>query len=175
MGLAAIDKNSTNSDKLLGRGATDHLPSKTLPRSGTPEKRVVIVTCMDTRINPYRIFNLREGEVHILRNAGGILTDDVIRSLLISQKLLNTNEILVVQHTKCGMVTFNDEELAKEIEAETTIRPSFEFGSFTDVYENVADSIVRLRKEKFLWRTTSVRGFVYDVDSDKLKEVEVTD
>lgn len=124
-------------------------------------------------MNPYRLLNLQEGEVHILRNAGGVVTDDMVRSLLISQKLLNTTEILIIQHTRCGMVTFNDSELKDEIERETGTRPEFDLGAFEDVFENVEKSVRLLRRNQFLTRSTEIRGFVYDVDEDILQEVKV--
>ena len=164
------DKQS-NIAKILDRGFASHLPSDGPTRSGEPNQHVVIVTCMDTRINPYRIFNLSEGEVHLLRNAGGVITDDTIRSILISQRLLNTKEILIVQHTKCGMATFDGEQLKEEIEHEIHQRPQFDMCTFEDVYQNVKVSLQLLHENPFLTRTTHVRGFVYDVDDDRLDEV----
>lgn len=163
--------NQNNIAKLLDRGFASHLSSEELVRSGEPSQRVVVVTCMDTRINPYRIFNLSEGEVHLLRNAGGVVTNDVIRSILISQRLLNTREVLVVQHTKCGMATFDGEEFKDDVERETHQRPEFEMCTFEDVYENVRTSLKLLHTNVFLTRTTHIRGFVYDVDHDRLDEV----
>lgn len=168
---------STDSDnqiaKLLERGFANHLPAEGLVRPSEPNRRVVIVTCMDTRINPYRIFNLTEGEVHLLRNAGGVITDDVIRSILISQRFLNTHEVLVVQHTQCGMATFDGEQFRDDIERETNQRPGFHMCTFKNVYENVEDSLRMLSDNPFLTRTTQIRGFVYVVDEDRLEEVLV--
>ena len=163
--------NESNIAKLLDRGFGSHLSTEGLIRSGEPSEHVVIVTCMDTRINPYRIFNLSEGEVHLLRNAGGVVTNDVIRSILISQRLLNTREVLVVQHTKCGMATFDGEQFKDEVERETHHRPEFEMCTFENVYDNVEASLQMLRDNTFLTRTTHIRGFVYDVDLDRLEEV----
>ncbi len=157
--------------KLLDRGFASRLSSDSPERPGEPSEHVVIVTCMDARINPYRIFNLKEGEVHMLRNAGGVITNDIIRSILISQRLLNTNEVIVVQHTKCGMATFDSEQFKDEVEQETHRRPDFELHTFDDVYENVKASLHALHDNAFLIRTTNIRGFVYDVDDDRLEEV----
>ena len=171
--MQSPEKPQTNIAKLLDRGFASHLPEDTSNRSGVPNHHVVIVTCMDTRINPYRIFNLAEGEVHLLRNAGGVITNDVIRSILISQQLLNTREVLVVQHTKCGMATFDGEQFKDDVEKETQVRPEFELCTFKDVYENVESSLRMLYENALLSRTTHVRGFVYDVDNDLLEEVFV--
>ncbi len=170
----AIPKNSeSNITKLLDRGFASRLNSEESPRQGEPSQHVVIVTCMDTRINPYRIFNLVEGDVHLLRNAGGVITDDVVRSILISQRLLNTTEVLVVQHTKCGMATFAGDQFKDDVERETQQRPKFEMEDFPDVYESVKSSVIKLHANPYLIRTTHVRGFVYDVDHDQLEEVVV--
>lgn len=169
--MATPKDKQSNIDKILGRGFASHLSREGSPRSGEPNQHVTIVTCMDTRINPYRIFNLNEGEVHLLRNAGGVITNDTIRSILISQRLLNTREILVVQHTKCGMATFDGEQLKDEIEHEIHQRPHFDMYTFEDVHENVKVSLQLLHENPFLTRTTHIRGFVYDVDDDRLDEV----
>ncbi|MCY4129836.1 MAG: carbonic anhydrase [Gammaproteobacteria bacterium] len=169
--MKSQEKTTNNIANLLNRGFASHLSTEGSKRSGEPGHRVVIVTCMDTRINPYRIFNLSEGEVHLLRNAGGVITSDVIRSILISQRLLNTCEVLVVQHTKCGMATFDGEQFKDDVERETHHRPEFEMCTFKDVYENVKSSLQLLHDNVFLTRTTHIRGFVYDVDEDRLEEV----
>ena len=130
---------------------------------------------MDTRINPYRILNLEEGEIHTLRNGGGVITEDIIRSLVVSQRKLNTREILVLQHTKCGMTTFIGDELKDEIERETGQRPTFDMLTFEDVYKNVAISVKQLRANPFLLTKDAIRGFVYDVDTDRVEEVIVPD
>ncbi len=126
---------------------------------------------MDTRINPYRILNLSEGDVHILHNAGGIITDDILRSLIISQRLLNTIEFILIPHTKCDMKTFKEDEVKVETKREIGEQPNFEFGTFKDVHENVDRSIVALKQNPFLTCTVEVHGFVYDVDLDQLEEV----
>ena len=162
---------SSNIRELLSRGFSSHIEANAPVRPGEPNRHVVVVTCMDTRINPYRILNLTEGEVHLLRNAGGVITDDVIRSILISQRFLNTTEVLLMQHTKCGMSTFDGETFSDEIEHETHHRPNFPMETFNDVHDNVRESLRKLRKNPFLTRTTEIRGFVYDVDHDRLEEV----
>lgn len=168
------NKNKQNNiAKLLDRGFSSRISESGSIRSGEPSQHAVIVTCMDTRINPYRIFNLSEGEVHLLRNAGGVVTSDVIRSILISQRLLNTSEILVVQHTRCGMATFDGEQFKDDIERETHHRPEFEMCTFENVYDNVTESLRMLRDNALLTRTTLIRGFVYDVDTDRLDEVTI--
>lgn len=169
--MTSTSDRQSNIDKLLDRGFAKRLSSAELARSGEPNQRVVVVTCMDTRINPYRILNLSEGEVHLLRNAGGVITNDIIRSILISQRLLNTREVLIIQHTKCGMATFEGEQFKDEIELETDERPDFDMCTFTDVYDNVKESLKLLHDNPFLTRTTHIRGFVYDVDKDRLTEV----
>lgn len=171
MTVKTHQNDDNNIAKLLDRGFASHLSTEGLTRSGEPDQRVVIVTCMDTRINPYRIFNLSEGEVHLLRNAGGVITDDIVRSILISQRLLNTCEVLIVQHTKCGMATFDGEQFKDDVERETSQRPEFEMCTFEDVYENVKSSLQILHDNVFLTRTSHIRGFVYDVDHDRLEEV----
>ena len=171
--MAKTGNRESNIDELLARGFASHLAPAELIRSGEPNQRVVVVTCMDTRINPYRILNLAEGEVHLLRNAGGVITDDIIRSILISQRLLNTQEILIVQHTKCGMATFEGEQFKDEVELETHQRPPFDMCTFKNVYDNVRASLRLLRDNPFLTRTAHIRGYVYDVDEDRLTEVDV--
>ena len=160
-----------NLDEILSRGVRDPISPTARPRPSEPSKHAVVLTCMDTRINPYRLFNLDEGEVHILRNAGGVITDDVIRSLIVSQRKLNTTEILVLQHTQCGMATFDGEEFKDELQRETNVRPHFDIHTFEDVYDNVVESVKQIQASPFLGRTTHVKGFVYDVIEDKLVEV----
>ena len=138
---------------------------------GPPSKRVAVVACMDARLIPSRILGLQEGEAHILRNAGGIVTDDVIRSLSLSQHLLGTEEVVLLHHTDCGMLTFEDEAFAGKLEEETGRRPGWHPGAFRDVEQDVRDSIMRIRESPFIPRSDSVRGFVFDVESGELREV----
>jgi carbonic anhydrase len=136
-----------------------------------PAKHVAIIACMDARLDPYAVFGLREGDAHVVRNAGGAVTDDVIRSLAISQRLLGTREIILLHHTDCGMVTFTDQEFKAQIAAETGIRPPWAAEAFSDVDEDVRQSIARIRSSPFIPHTDSVRGFVYSVEKGTLAEV----
>lgn len=136
-----------------------------------PAKGLAIVTCMDARIDVHRILGLAEGDAHVIRNAGGVVTEDVIRSLVISQRLLGTREIMLIQHTDCGMLTFRDDDLKDRIEAEVGIRPPFAFEAFRDLEENIRQSIRRLRASPFLPHKDGIRGFVFDVRTGQLREV----
>jgi carbonic anhydrase len=136
-----------------------------------PAKGVVVLACMDARLNPYGILGLSEGDAHVIRNAGGVVTDDEIRSLAISQHLLGTDEIVLVHHTDCGMLTFTDEEFAQQLEEETGVRPSWSAESFTDLDEDVRESIARIKASPFIPRKDNVRGFVYEVETGRLREV----
>ncbi|TMK74950.1 MAG: carbonic anhydrase [Actinobacteria bacterium] len=136
-----------------------------------PSKKVAVLACMDARVVPSRILGLNEGEAHILRNAGGVVDDDAIRSLAISQSLLGTEEIILIHHTDCGMLTFTDDELADKLEQETGQRPSWRAHAFSDVEQDVRDSIARLQESPFIPNKDSIRGFVYDVKTGGLSEV----
>jgi carbonic anhydrase len=136
-----------------------------------PSRQVAVVACMDARLDVYRLLGLQEGEAHVIRNAGGVVTDDVVRSLTISQRLLGTREIVLIHHTDCGMLTFTDEEFADQLEADTDQRPSWASESFTDVDEDVRKSIGRIRSSPFIPHTDQVRGFVFDVATGRLREV----
>ena len=136
-----------------------------------PAKRVAVLACMDARVNPYGILGLSEGDAHVIRNAGGVVTDDEIRSLAISQRLLGTEEIILIHHTDCGMLTFTDEGLKRDIQGETGIRPPFAFEPFPDLDEDVRQSLARVRTNPFIPHRTEVRGFVYDVRTGRLEAV----
>ena len=136
-----------------------------------PSKKVAVLACMDARVVPSRILGLQEGEAHILRNAGGVVDDDAIRSLAISQNLLGTQEIILIHHTDCGMLTFTDDELAEKLEQETGQRPEWRAHAFSDVEQDVRDSLARLRESPFIPRKDSIRGFVFDVKTGELREV----
>jgi carbonic anhydrase len=136
-----------------------------------PAKKIAVVACMDARLNPYPILGLELGDAHVIRNAGGVITDDEIRSLAISQHLLGTEEIMLIHHTDCGMLTFDDAEFAEKLEAEAGERPPWEARSFPDLDQDVRDSIQRIKDSPFIPRTDSVRGFVYDVETGELREV----
>jgi len=136
-----------------------------------PSAGVAVVACMDARINVYGILGLQDGEAHVIRNAGGVITDDEIRSLAISQRLLGTSEIILIHHTECGMLTFTDDGFKASIEKETGIKPAWAAEAFPDVDEDVRQSIRRIKASPFVPHTNSVRGFVFDVASGKLREV----
>jgi carbonic anhydrase len=137
-----------------------------------PGKRIAVVACMDARLNPYGLLGLNEGDAHVIRNAGGVITDDEIRSLSISQRLLGTEEIILIHHTDCGMLTFSDDEFRRQVQADTGIKPEWAAEAFDDLEEDVRQSIARIRNSPFIPRKDSVRGFVYDVRSGKLAEVK---
>ncbi len=136
-----------------------------------PAKHVAILACMDARLDVYRILGLNEGEAHVIRNAGGVVSPDAIRSLAISQRLLGTKEIILIHHTDCGMLTFTDEGFKADIRADVGAEPEWESEAFTDLATNVRDSIARIADSKFLPHRDSVRGFIFDVATGKLDEV----
>jgi carbonic anhydrase len=136
-----------------------------------PAGGVAVVACMDARLNVYAILGLQEGEAHVIRNAGGVVTDDEIRSLAISQRLLGTSEIILIHHTDCGMLTFTDDAFRAGIEKETGIKPPWAAEAFADLDEDVRQSIRRIKASPFIPRTDSVRGFVFDVATGRLREV----
>lgn len=137
--------------------------------------RVAVVACMDARLHPREVLGLKEGEAHVIRNAGGIVTDDVIRSLTISQRLLGTREIMLLLHTDCGMQRFSDDDFKAAIEEETGVRPPFAMGAFADLDDTVRQSIARLKESPFLIHVDAIRGFIYDVETGGLSEVESSD
>lgn len=136
-----------------------------------PRRRLAVLACMDARLDPVRILGLETGDAHVIRNAGGVVTDDAIRSLVISQRLLGTREIILIHHTGCGMLTFNDDDVKAAIEADTGIRPPFALEAFADLDADVRQSIARLEASPFIPETGSVRGFVYEVETGRLREV----
>ncbi|MBY4128807.1 carbonic anhydrase [Rhodococcus fascians] len=136
-----------------------------------PSKHVAVVACMDARLDVYRILGLAEGEAHVIRNAGGVITDDEIRSLAISQRLLGTKEIILIHHTDCGMLTFTDDEFKNGLQDETGIKPSWAAEAFPDLDRDVRQSLARIEQSPFVTRHESVRGFVFDVATGKLDEV----
>ena len=136
-----------------------------------PSAGVAVVACMDARLNIYGILGLGEGEAHVIRNAGGAITDDEIRSLAISQRLLGTTEIILIHHTDCGMLTFTDDVFKASIEKETGIRPPWAAEAFADLDDDVRQSIARIKASPFIPHTDSVRGFVFDVATGRLREV----
>ena len=136
-----------------------------------PAKGVAVVACMDARLDVHKILGLQEGDAHVIRNAGGVITDDEIRSLTISQRLLGTREIILIHHTDCGMLTFTDDELKQQIHEEAGVKPHFSMESFSDLEEDVRQSIARIQHSPFIPHKDSVRGFVYEVESGRLREV----
>ena len=138
-----------------------------------PAKHVAVVACMDARLDVHKILGLQEGDAHVIRNAGGAVTDDAIRSLAISQRLLGTKEIVLIHHTDCGMLTFHDDDLKHKIEEETGIRPAFALEAFGDLDKDVKQSIARIKASPFIPNKSSIRGFVYDVRTGRLNEVGV--
>jgi carbonic anhydrase len=139
-----------------------------------PGKHVAVVACMDARLDVYRMLGISEGEAHVFRNAGGVITDDGIRSLAISQRLLGTKEIIVIHHTDCGMLTFTDDEFKRAIQDETGIKPSWAAESFGDLEEEVRQSMRRIEASPFVTKHESLRGFIFDVATGKLNEVTLS-
>ena len=133
---------------------------------------IAVVACMDARLNPSGVLGLSEGDAHVIRNAGGVVTDDVIRSLTISQRLLGTTEIVLIHHTDCGMLSFHDDDVKARIEADTGIRPPFALEAFPDVDADVIQSIARIKASPYLPHRDAVRGFVYEVETGRLREVK---
>jgi carbonic anhydrase len=136
-----------------------------------PARKVAVLACMDARLNPYGLLGLQEGDAHVIRNAGGVVTDDEIRSLSISQRLLGTEEIILIHHTDCGMLTFSDDAFKRSIQDETGIKPEWAAEAFSDVDEDVRQSLARIHASPFIPRKESVRGFVYEVETGRLREV----
>jgi carbonic anhydrase len=165
--MSVTDELIRNNQSYAGSFKKGDLP---LP----PAKHVAVLACMDARLDVHRILGVQEGDAHVIRNAGGAATDDAIRSLAISQRLLGTKEIVLIHHTDCGMLTFRDDELKQKIEKETGIRPAFAFEAFSDLEEDVRQSIARIKASPFIPDKSNVRGFVYDVRTGKLEEVGVT-
>lgn len=137
-----------------------------------PARRLAVVACMDARLDVYRLLGLEPGDAHVIRNAGGVVTEDVIRSLLISQRLLGTRQIMLVHHTGCGMLTFQDDEVKRDVYESTGLRPAFALESFEDPFQEVRQSIARIEASPFLTGTESVSGFVFDVQTGRLHRVE---
>jgi carbonic anhydrase len=137
-----------------------------------PAKKLAVLACMDARLIPSKILGLEEGDAHILRNAGGVVTDDEIRSLAISQRLLGTEEIVLLHHTDCGMLTFTDDDFKRSLQDDTGIKPAWSAEAFSDLDEDVRQSIARIKASPFIPNKDSVRGFVYDVETGKLREVD---
>jgi carbonic anhydrase len=161
-----IDELVENNRSFSARVPDQHLDVK-------PSRQLTIVTCMDSRLDVFQALGLNDGEAHILRNAGGVITDDVIRSLAISQRKLGTRSVMLIHHTDCGMQKITDDGFRRELQEATGTAPAFAIESFTDVEADVAQSILRVRRSEFVPHRDNVRGFVYNVDNHALTEVEV--
>jgi carbonic anhydrase len=162
--MSAIDELVRNADSYAESFAWGDLP---LP----PAKRVAVVACMDARLDPHRLLGLREGDAHVIRNAGGVITDDEIRSLSISQRLLGTEEIMLIHHTDCGMLTFGDDEFRRRLQEETGIKPEWAAEAFHDLEEDLRQSIARIKASPFVPNKDNIRGFIYDVRTGRVSEV----
>ena len=136
-----------------------------------PARKLAVLACMDARLDPAKVLGLNEGDAHVIRNAGGVITDDEIRSLAISQRLLGTEEIILIHHTDCGMLTFTDDDFKRAIEDETGVKPPWAAEAFSDLGTDVRQSIARIKASPFIPHKESVRGFVYEVETGRLREV----
>jgi carbonic anhydrase len=134
-----------------------------------PARGVAVVACMDARLDVHKILGLEEGDAHVIRNAGGVITDDEVRSLTISQRLLGTREVILIHHTDCGMLTFSDDELKAQIHEEVGMKPHFSMESFSDLEEDVRQSVTRIQASPFIPHKESVRGFIYEVETGRLR------
>jgi len=159
------------SDELLARNQAYAATFANGDLPAPPAGKVAIVACMDARLNLFAALGLREGEAHVIRNAGGVVTDDVIRSLAISQRMLGTQEVVLVHHTGCGMLTFTDAEFAQALERDTGSTPSWSAGAFSDLEGDVRESVARIKASPFLPHRDVVRGFVYEVETGRLRQV----
>ena len=159
-----VSRNAAYSTKVLARGG--------LAAKG--KQKVAVVACMDSRVDVFAALGLTPGEAHVIRNAGGLVTEDTIRSLAISQRLLGTEEIILIHHTDCGMLSFTDDELCRALEEETGVRPTWAPGAFTDLADSVRQSIARIKASPFIPRPDAVRGFVLDLATGRLAEVDDT-
>ncbi|HZO35898.1 MAG TPA: carbonic anhydrase [Solirubrobacteraceae bacterium] len=153
------------------RSFADSIPATHL--DVRPSRQLAIVTCMDSRLDVFAALGLQDGEAHVLRNAGGVITDDVIRSLAVSQRRLGTREVMLIHHTDCGMQTLTDDGFRAELQAATGVAPAFAIESFTDIDADVRQSILRVRRSPFVPHRDRVRGFVFDVDDHRLREIAV--
>ena len=162
--MSAIDELLGNNETYAGKFSKGSLP---MP----PAKQIAAVVCMDARLETGALLGLVEGDAHVIRNAGGVVTDDVIRSLTISQRLLGTREVMLIHHTDCGMLTFTDKDLAQQIKDDTGVIPPFAMEAFIDVDDNVRQSVDRVKASPFVPHKDQVRGFVYEVETGQLREV----
>jgi carbonic anhydrase len=163
--MSSTDTFVSNSERYAANFDKGDLP---LP----PAAGAAVVACMDARLNPYGVLGLTEGDAHVIRNAGGVVTDDVIRSLTISQRLLGTTEIVLIHHTGCGMLTFHDDDVKAQIEADTGLRPPFALEAFPDLEGDIRQSIARIKASPYIPNKDSIRGFIYEVETGRLVEVK---
>lgn len=162
--MSVIDRFLRHNTSVAATLANEDMPAR-------PALAVAIVTCMDARVNPFALLGLQPGEAHVIRNAGGAVTDDVIRSLAVSQHVLGTQEIVLILHTDCGMLTATDDELKDEIERDTGVRPAFAMETFSDLDDQLRRSVSRLATNRFLRHRDRIHGFVYDVKTGRLRSV----
>jgi carbonic anhydrase len=162
---------TTLTDTLLDNNAAyvSTFDQADLPRP--PARKLAVLACMDARLDPAKVLGLQEGDAHVIRNAGGVVSDDVVRSLAISQNLLGTEAIILIHHTDCGMLTFTDEDFAQKLEDETGERPEWRAHAFEDLETNVRHSIDKIKTSPFVPRTDNVKGYVYEIESGRLREV----
>jgi len=163
--MSVIDELLRNNRDYVARHGHREMPTE-------PQRQLAIVTCMDSRLDLFGAFGLELGEAHLIRNAGGIATDDVVRSLLLSQRLLGTTTVMVVHHTRCGLETFDDDALSEQIQREVGQRPTFRLGAFRDVDSDVRSTVAALASSPFL-NSVEIRGFVFNVDEGSLREIDV--
>ena len=161
----------TATDDLLGNNEQYAASFDKSGLTAPPTRKLAVIACMDARLNVYGILGLSEGDAHVIRNAGGVITDDAIRSLAISQRLLGTEEIVLIHHTDCGMLTFTDDEFKNSIQEEIGIKPQWAAESFTDLEVDVRQSIARIEASPFIPRKERIRGFIYEVETGRLREV----
>jgi carbonic anhydrase len=162
----AIDDLLANAGRYAGRFTGHDLPAR-------PATGVAVIACMDARLDVYSILGLEPGDAHVIRNAGGVVTDDVIRSLIISQRLLDTTEVMLIHHSHCGMQGFTDDDLKAQIEEDTGLRPPFALEAFRDLDAEVRQSITRVTASPYLPHRDTVRGFVFEVESGQLREIKL--
>ncbi len=158
-------------DELLAHNAAYAATFDAAGRVRYPSRKLVVLACMDSRLDVFGLLGLDQGEAHVLRNAGGVVTDDAIRSLAISQRLMGTEEVVLIHHTDCGMLTLTDDQFKDDLERDTGIRPAWAVESFSDLDANVRQSMARIRVSPFVPHRDKVRGFVYDVDTGALREI----
>jgi carbonic anhydrase len=163
--VSAIDELLANNRAFAAAQSAEHLDVH-------PKRRLAVVTCMDSRVDVFAALGLEVGEAHVLRNAGGVITDDVVRSLAVSQRRLGTREVMLIHHSDCGMQKVTDDGFRAELQRDTGVAPAFAVESFTDLDADVRQSVLRVRRSAFLPHRDAVRGFVYDVESHLLREVE---